>query len=66
MLDAISNNNHVERLCNENVSAQDRQYKVSSIFKIQIMALEILFTLRDMLIYISEWNAGCHGEIVGI
>ncbi|KAH1263728.1 DNA mismatch repair protein MSH5 [Glycine max] len=27
VLDAISNNNHVERLCNENVSAQDRQYK---------------------------------------
>lgn len=66
MLDTVSNNKHVERLSNENISAQDRQYKVSSIFKIQIMALEILFTLRDMLIYISEWNAGCHGEVVGI
>ncbi|KAK8467153.1 hypothetical protein PHAVU_008G268900 [Phaseolus vulgaris] len=27
VLDAVSNNNHVERLCNENISAQDRQYK---------------------------------------
>ncbi|KAK7320377.1 hypothetical protein VNO77_29795 [Canavalia gladiata] len=27
VLDAVSNNNYVERLCNENISAQDRQYK---------------------------------------
>nr|KYP73420.1 MutS protein isogeny 5 [Cajanus cajan] len=27
VLDAVSNNDHVERLCNENISAQDRQYK---------------------------------------
>ncbi|KOM46533.1 hypothetical protein LR48_Vigan07g023700 [Vigna angularis] len=27
VLDAVSNNNHVERLCNENISAQDRQCK---------------------------------------
>ncbi|CAJ1971414.1 unnamed protein product [Sphenostylis stenocarpa] len=27
VLEAVSNNNHVERLSNENISAQDRQYK---------------------------------------
>ncbi|KAL2316742.1 hypothetical protein Fmac_030618 [Flemingia macrophylla] len=27
VLDAVSNNDHVERLCNENISAQDRQCK---------------------------------------
>ncbi|XP_027939204.1 DNA mismatch repair protein MSH5 isoform X1 [Vigna unguiculata] len=27
VLDTVSNNNHVERLCNENISAQDRQCK---------------------------------------
>lgn len=66
MLDTVSNNKHVERLSNENISAQDRQYKVSSIFKNQIIALDIVYSLKDMLIYISEWNAGCHGEVVGI
>ncbi|XP_027368588.1 DNA mismatch repair protein MSH5 [Abrus precatorius] len=27
VLDAVSNNNYIERLCNENISAQDRQYE---------------------------------------
>ncbi|KAK7300056.1 hypothetical protein RJT34_10888 [Clitoria ternatea] len=29
VLDAVSNNNYVERVCNEKISAQDRQYKDS-------------------------------------
>ena len=28
VLDALGNDNHVERLCNENISSQDQQYKV--------------------------------------
>ncbi|XP_028087151.1 DNA mismatch repair protein MSH5-like isoform X2 [Camellia sinensis] len=27
LLNAIGNNNHVDRLCNDKISAQDRQYK---------------------------------------
>lgn len=30
ILEALGNNEHVERLCNENVSAQDQQYQVST------------------------------------
>lgn len=33
VLDAVSKNNCVERLCNENISAQDDQYKVSFQFQ---------------------------------
>jgi len=33
VLDTVSNNNHVERLCNENISAQDRQCKVKFQFQ---------------------------------
>jgi DNA mismatch repair protein MSH5 len=29
VLDAVSKNNCVERLCDENISAQDGEYKVS-------------------------------------
>ncbi|XP_028069477.1 DNA mismatch repair protein MSH5-like [Camellia sinensis] len=32
LLNAIGNNNHVDRLCNDKISAQDRQYKVLSFF----------------------------------
>ena len=28
VLDALGNDKHVERLCNENISSQDQQYKV--------------------------------------
>lgn len=47
VLDTVSNNKHVERLSNENISAQDRQYKVSYQFSRTKLLLWILFTLSE-------------------
>ncbi|XP_043810852.1 DNA mismatch repair protein MSH5 isoform X1 [Manihot esculenta] len=52
VLDAIGNNNHVERLCNENISAQDKQCKdaVDKMLAMDILKGDLNLFFQDIFL----------------
>lgn len=74
VLDALGNDKHVERLCNENISSQDQQYKVLKGINLRYGILGIcvpvliytIFIIYYLLIYFWELNAGCSGQDAGV
>jgi hypothetical protein len=66
VLDAIGNDKHVERLCNENISARDQQYKVliqekNLRYDMEFPMFRFLYVPFFFFFPILELNAGFSG-----
>lgn len=73
VLDALGNDKHVERLCNENISSQDQLYKVLNginlrygVWESVFLFLYIQFSLFFNFFNFWELNAECSGQDVGV
>jgi hypothetical protein len=66
VLDAIGNDKHVERLCDENISTQDQQYKVLIMGINRRCDHGNLCSCSYINNFFWELNAGCSGQDVGV